>query len=90
MVTKAVERIIKVWCDASGVDFIRALKLEIREDPEYHLVFERAKYDKIRDPFDLMVVCPISFSTDHKQMMSHCKALMSDRIVAIDKRFHHI
>ena len=69
--------ITKIWCDASGVDFICSLKLEIREDPEYHLVFERAKYDKIRDPSDLMVVCPISFSTDHKQMMSHCKALMA-------------
>lgn len=33
-----------------------------------------------------MVDCPISFSTELKHMMSHCKALMSDRVVAIDKR----
>jgi len=91
MVSKAVELMndyncIKVWADAAGVDYIRSLKLEIGEDPEYHRVFERCKTAKI-DPFNQMVVCPISFSTDHKQMMSHCKALMSDGLVAIAPKF---
>jgi hypothetical protein len=55
MVQKAVElmnkyNVVKVWADASGVDFIRSLKTEISEDPNYHRVFERAKHDKIPDP----------------------------------------
>src|SRR6266487_516810 len=92
MVQKAVElmnkyNVVKVWADASGVDFIRSLKTEISEDPNYHRVFERAKHDKIPDPFNLMTICPISFSTEHKIMMSHCKALLSDGLVAIDSGF---
>lgn len=92
MVQKAVElmnkyNVVIVWADASGVDFIRSLKTEISEDPNYHQVFERAKHDKIPDPFYLMTSCPVSFSTEHKIMMSHCKAILSDGLVAIDSRF---
>ena len=34
-----------------------------------------------------MTVCPISFSTEHKILYSHVKSLLSDGLVAIDKRF---
>jgi hypothetical protein len=94
MVQKALElmddyNVIKVWCDSSGLAFIRSLKIQVDENPDWKTVFERQKHDKIPDKFkyNTMTVCPINFSTDHKPMMAYCKALLSDGIVAIVPKF---
>ena len=64
------------------------MKAEIgEEDLNYHQVLERCKNNTRHgktDPYDIMKICPITFSTEHKTMLVDCKALLSDGFVAIN------
>lgn len=48
-----------------------------------------AQHDKI-DPELLMRVIPVSFSKYGKVMLQHCKALMSDNVIAINETFEKL
>ena len=68
----------KVYIDGANPSFIRSLKLQIGEDPEYDKVIARYKADGFDSDVALkdMKVVPVSFGKEHKSMLGHCKMIL--------------
>jgi hypothetical protein len=59
--------VTKVLMDSSAPSFIRALKLQWQERPDYENVEKELR--------DYMRVEPVPFGTEHKALLYHCKFL---------------
>jgi hypothetical protein len=71
-------QIDKVYIDGANPSFIRSLKLQIGEDPEYDKVIARYKADGF-EPENAtkdMRVVPVNFNKEHKAMLGHCKMIL--------------
>jgi hypothetical protein len=67
------------------------LKLQIGERPDYDKVLDRFKTSGLfQDPERHMVVIPVNFSRDHRDMLMHCKSLLSYNIVKIHPKFEKL
>jgi len=68
----------KVYIDGANPSFIRSLKLQIGEDPEYDKVIARYKAEGFGDEAALkdMKVVPVNFNRKHKAMLGHCKMIL--------------
>ncbi|HEY1248988.1 MAG TPA: hypothetical protein VGE97_08385, partial [Nitrososphaera sp.] len=80
----------QIFVDGSNPAFIRSLKTQLgeREDYEQEIEFYRANskgYDWTQD----MLVVPVSFAKEHKEMLSHTKKLMENDggQIAINPKF---
>lgn len=71
--------VTKTVIDASAPSFIRALKTELGENPQYE--------SKKKQDYQWMKVEPIAFQTTHKQMLYHVKFLLENKYVHVDKKF---
>ena len=79
----------KVLCDSSQPGFIRSLKYQTGENPNYEQVIEKARRDGLEDRLVLyMNICPINFSTNHKLMLGNVKKYMDMGRVAINPEEH--
>ena len=68
----------KVYIDGANPSFIRSLKLQIGEDPEYDKVIARYKTEGFgaeNATKDMMIV-PVNFNKEHKAMLGHCKMIL--------------
>jgi hypothetical protein len=65
--------VTKVLVDASAPSFIRALKLDWGERPDYENVEKELR--------DYMRVEPIPFGTEHKALLYHTKFLLENKYV---------
>ena len=76
----------KIYIDGANPPFIRSLKLQIGEEPDYDKVIARYKaqlgtgearkgvgLDWIAD---IMTIIPVNFKSEHKAMLGHCKMVM--------------
>src|ERR1051326_3524685 len=76
----------KIYIDAANPSFIRALKLQIgdREDYESQISY----YKKMKWNWHThMIVIPVSFNTEHKEMLGHCKMMLEKSYIAINPIF---
>ena len=62
----------------SNASFIRSLKLQIGEDPDYDQVIERTRKEGFGDGTDNMKIVPVTFGKEHKAMLGHCKMILED------------
>lgn len=74
----------RVYVDGANVSYISSLKAALGENPRYQ---EELQYFKDND-LDVekcsnIKVLPVNFSTEHKQMLEHCKYLMDFGMIAI-------
>ena len=83
---------VKIYVDASAPEFVRSLKVMCGEDdsPEYwkDQLDECKKYDLPISEY--MVVCPINFGTEAKNMLIHSKELLEFEarpLIGINSRF---
>jgi hypothetical protein len=66
-----------VYIDGANPSFIKSLKLQIGEDPDYDKVIARAKADGLGDSWtQQMKVIPVNFNQEHKAMLGHCKMIL--------------
>ncbi|MFL6320469.1 MAG: hypothetical protein ACJ72Q_08350, partial [Nitrososphaeraceae archaeon] len=68
-----------VYIDGANPSFIRSLKLQIGEDPDYDKVIARYKAEGFGDDdgwTQNMRVIPVNFNREHKQMIGHAKMIM--------------
>ena len=64
----------KIYVDGANPSFIKSLKIQLGEDPDYDKViayYKSQKWDWTKN----MVVIPVNFSTEHKAMLGHVKML---------------
>jgi hypothetical protein len=67
----------KVYIDGANPSFIRSLKLQIGEDPDYDKVIARYRSEKMCGNWSKdMRIVPVNFNTEHKAMLGHCKMIL--------------
>src|SRR5512133_1244280 len=71
--------VTKVLVDASAPSFIRALKLQWGERPDYENVDKNMR--------DYMMVEPVSFGVEHKALLYHAKFMLENKYVQIHPTF---
>ena len=70
----------KVYIDGVNRSFIRSLKLQIGEEPDYDKVIARYRSVKLGDNSwsqDMKIV-PVNFNAEHKAMLGHCKMILEN------------
>jgi hypothetical protein len=73
----------KIYIDGANPSFIRSLKIQMDERPDYEFFIERAKKMK-RDVWEYMDVILMHFSTEYKDMLAHCKIKLEKGLVGKD------
>jgi hypothetical protein len=76
----------KIYIDAANPSFIRALKMAIgdREDYENQIAY----YKKMKwNWHNHMIFIPVSFNTEHKEMLGHAKMMLEKSYIAINPIF---
>jgi hypothetical protein len=69
----------KVYIDGANPSFIRSLKLQIDEDPDYDKVIDRYKSEKLGNDWSQdMKIVPVNFNSEHKAMLGHCKMILEN------------
>jgi hypothetical protein len=72
-------QIDKVYIDGANPSFIKSLKLQIGEDPDYDRVIERYRSEGLGDDATKdMKIVPVNFKSEHKAMLGHCKMIMEN------------
>jgi Terminase RNaseH-like domain len=77
----------KILIDGANPSFIRSLKIQLNENPDYDKVIARYRDKKINWESFAMKVLPINFNQEHKIMLSKCKMLLEDGCIAINPVF---
>jgi hypothetical protein len=70
----------KVYIDGVNRSFIRSLKLQVGEEPDYDKVIARYRSVKLGDNSwsqDMKIV-PVNFNAEHKAMLGHCKMILEN------------
>jgi terminase large subunit-like protein len=70
----------KVYIDGANPSFIKSLKIQIGEDPDYDKVIARYKSEGWGDgdaTKDMRIV-PVNFNKELKAMLGHCKMILED------------
>ena len=72
-------KIDKVYIDGANPSFIKSLKIQIGEDPDYDKVIARYKTEGLGDSWSQdMRIVPVNFNSEHKAMLGHCKMILED------------
>jgi hypothetical protein len=68
----------KVYIDGANPSFIRSVKLQIGEDPDYDKVIARYKAEGfgVENATKDMRIVPVNFNSEHKAMLGHCKMIL--------------
>jgi hypothetical protein len=67
----------KVYIDGANPSFIKSLKLQIGEDPDYDKVIARYRSEGLGDSWSQnMKIVPVNFNKEHKAMLGHCKMIL--------------
>ena len=73
----------KIFIDAANPSFIRSLKIAIGDKEDYES--QIAYYKKMRwNWHNHMVVIPVSFNVEHKEMLGHYKMMLEKSCIAIN------
>jgi hypothetical protein len=66
-----------VYIDGANPSFIKSLKLQIGEDPDYDKVIARYRSEGLGDSWSKdMKIIPVNFNKEHKAMLGHCKMIL--------------
>ena len=74
----------KVYIDGANPSFIKSLKLQIGEDPDYDKVIARYRSEGLGDSWSKdMKIIPVNFNKEHKAMLGHCKMILEHELMKI-------
>jgi hypothetical protein len=75
----------RIYVDGANPSFIRSLKLALGEREDYEKVIEyrKTKSKLWQDPQQYMTVIPVNFAKEHKDMIAHCRNIMSQGLLTI-------
>ena len=66
-----------VYIDGANPSFIKSLKIQIGEDPDYDKVIARYRSEGLGDSWTKdMKIIPVNFNKEHKAMLGHCKMIL--------------
>jgi hypothetical protein len=68
-----------VYVDGANPSFIKSLKLQIGEEPDYDKVIARYRSEGLGDSWTKdMKIIPVNFNKEHKAMLGHCKMILEN------------
>jgi hypothetical protein len=66
-----------VYIDGANPSFIKSLKLQMGEDPDYDKVIARYRSEGLGDSWSKdMKIVPVNFNKEHKATLGHCKMIL--------------
>jgi hypothetical protein len=69
----------QVYIDRANPSFIKSLKPQIGEDPDYDKVIARYRSEGLGDNWSQdMGIVPVNFNSEHKAMLGHCKMILEN------------
>jgi hypothetical protein len=77
----------KLYVDAANPEIITSLKRALGEPVNYEDHLARIKSKYLGDPALHMDVLPVSFNTEHREMLAHTKLFLDKKKLAIHPRF---
>jgi hypothetical protein len=78
----------KIYIDGANPSFIRSLKVQLDEDPEYEKAIARYKSQGWDwENSSCMQVVPINFHSRHNEMLAHSKLFLERGHIAINPKF---
>jgi hypothetical protein len=80
----------KVYIDGANPSFIKSIKLQIGEDPDYDKVIAKYRSEGLGNNWtEYMKIVPVNFAKDHKQMIGHAKMILESEggLIAINPKF---
>jgi hypothetical protein len=80
----------KLFVDAANPEIVRSLKRAFDEPENYEYQLARIESKKLGHPVFHMDVLPVSFNTEHKEMLSHTKLMLDRERLAIHPRFNKL
>ena len=80
----------KLFVDAANPEIITSLKRAFDEPINYEHQLARIKSKNLGDPAYHMDVLPVSFNTEHKEMLAHTKLMLDRKRLAIHPRFNKL
>ena len=80
----------KLFVDAANPEIIRSLKRAFDEPENYEDQLARIESKKLGHPVFHMDVLPVSFNTEHKEMLSHTKLMLDRGRVAIHPKYNKL
>jgi hypothetical protein len=80
----------KLLVDAANPEIITSLKRAFDEPINYEHQLARIKSKNLGDPAYHMDVLPVSFNTEHKEMLAHTKLMLDRKRLAIHPRFNKL
>jgi len=67
----------KIYIDGANPSFIKSLKLQMGEDPDYDKVIARYHKEKLGENWSQdMRIVPVNFNKEHKAMLGYCKMIL--------------
>ena len=79
-------RCVHAYVDGANPGFISSLKSSIGEDPKYIEAIARLQKNHTRPELNMKVL-PVNFAKEHKQLLQNLKMMLSDGLLAIDRKF---
>ena len=76
----------RIYVDDAHPSFITSLKLALGEREDYEKVIEQRRTFSTKlwqDIETMMAVVPVNFAKEHKNMIAHCRNLMSNGLIHI-------
>jgi hypothetical protein len=71
--------VLKIYIDGANPSFIKSLKMQWGERSDYENVPKEHR--------QFMIVQPVNFNQEHKEMLGHCKMLLERGYIAINPAF---
>jgi hypothetical protein len=69
----------KIYIDGANPSFIKSLKIQIGEEPDYDKVIDRYRSEGNGDYWlQDMKIIPVNFNSEHKDMLANCKMVLEE------------
>jgi hypothetical protein len=72
----------KLFIDAANPEFIKSVKTQLNENPDYQSVIEQANRESI-NPEYRMTVCPISFALNGKELLGRVQHFVNKHWISV-------
>lgn len=76
----------KIYIDSANPDFIKSVKIQFRDNPDYESVIEQANHEKVDYEYRMQVI-PVSFSQHGKDLLGRYQYFVSKGLFSIPSTF---
>jgi hypothetical protein len=76
----------KIYIDSANPDFIKSVKIQFRDNPDFESVIEQANHEKVDYEYRMQVI-PVSFSQHGKDLLGRYQYFVSKGLFSVPSTF---